>query len=192
LILGRLLPALALPALLMGQADRPRATITVKVLTTFGETIEGALVSMSSVGARAQFKKTGGEVRFEGLPFDRYVIEAKAPGFVTQRETIGVYQEQALYRMGLPLGITEASSPTEISGRVIGPVSPTNLWIRLVAVYEGGLIQCQIDQSSRYRFVSPDPGRYLLLLFDGGHLLGSKEVNFVGGKLSLDFDVGRK
>ena len=148
---NRLLPGLLLPLLVMAQgAKSPEAAVTVKVSTTFGEPVDGAQVSITSIGTKLQFMKTGEDVRFEGVPFDRYVIQAKAPGFVTQREVVGIYQEQFRYRMGLPLGTRDGGAPTEISGTVRTPGKLTDLWVRLLLVYAAGLLQCQTDRHGRY------------------------------------------
>jgi hypothetical protein len=171
-----------------GGADARRANVAITISTTLGEPINMAQVSLTSLGGGHQFKKSGESITFEGLPFDRYVIEAKAPGFTTQRETIGIYEEVVHYRMGLPLASREGSTSAEISGEV-DVSGKTDLWLRLVPVYAGGLIQCQPDHYGRYRFVSPDPGKYVLLFFEGGKLLSSKELDFVGGKMTVDLDV---
>lgn len=45
------------------------------------------------------------------------------------------------------------------------------MWIRLVPLYAGSLIENGIDSNGRFKIVGLSPGKYVLLLFEGQDLV---------------------
>ncbi len=171
------------------EADTASAKVSIQVSTTFGERIPEAQVLIKEVGPAAQYKKSGAQLRFK-LPFGKYVIQASAAGFLTSSETVGIYQRDVFYRLGLAVAPPHSSERTEISGAIAPPPPDiTDVWVRLLPVYTGGLIETQPDKSGGFHLVGIEPGRYVMLLFDKGRLLESKEVHFLGGKLTANLDL---
>jgi hypothetical protein len=166
------------------------ATARISVSTTFGEPVAQAQVLVKSVGPAAQYKQRGSEVRFDELPFGLYDIEVQAPGFIARRERVGIYQQDVFYRIGLAVSPPHTNERPAISGTIVPlPGRLNDIWVRLVALYAGSLIETQPDQSGTFHLVGIEPGRYVMLVFDRGQLLSSREVEFFGGKLTANVDL---
>lgn len=184
---GALLLAAAGFCMAQAKSDEASATLKVSVCTTFGEPVEQSQIVVTSVGPAGQFKKAGAAVRFDALPLGLYTIEAQAPGFISRKETVGIYQQELSYRVGLAVAAPHGSERTEISGGITPTLTKeTDVWVRFVALYDGGLIECQPDQSGKFHVTGIEPGKYVMLVFVKDRLLASREVEFLGAKLTVN------
>ena len=174
-------------------ADQVELTILrIVASTTFGNSVGAVRAVLSSVGPNEQYTREGENIAFEHIPFGVYDLELRAPGFKAHRERLGLYQAEVSYHVGLVVALPHSSKRTEISGLVLQvPKDASNLWIRLVSLYAGDLIEGRLDTRNRFRFVGISPGRYVLLLLDKGRVLDTQTVEFFGGTLALKVSGAR-
>jgi hypothetical protein len=169
------------------------ARLTFIVSTTFGEPLERAQVVLTSIGPKQRLtglSGSKGEVLLERVPFGLYEVEARVPGFEMRREKIGVYQQQLVYRLGLVLGYPHSAKRSQIAGSVSwGSGSKADLWVRLVSVFGGDVIENAVDRTGSFHLIGMAPGRYVLILFDKEKVLATKPVEVLGGSKIVNFSL---
>ncbi|HLG96094.1 MAG TPA: carboxypeptidase-like regulatory domain-containing protein [Bryobacteraceae bacterium] len=173
------------------------ARITVKVVTTFGESVSGAQVTLANVGTKDEISSSGGEAIFNRVPFGLYDVRVRLAGFLTRTERIRVYQPILAYQIGLELAPRHSYDQPQVSGTVVNAVGQkTSLWVRLVNLYSGDLVENAIAETGKFELVGMAPGKYVLLLFDNTTPLMMRTLDVLGGKqvveLRLEPSTGHK
>ena len=165
------------------------ADLSFIVSTTFGEPLEDAHLSLTSIGPVSKLMKASdvkGEARFARVPFGLYEVEILLPGFVPRRERIAVYGAQVVYRLGLALGYRHSTERTEIVGTV-SPVSRTGpeRWVRLLPLFGSDLIENSVARSGEFQLVGMAPGKYLLVVLEGGRVLSTEPIEVQQGSRTM-------
>jgi hypothetical protein len=156
------------------------ATVTIIPMTTFGERLSEvpAVAVLTSVGSKVRHESRSPDLKFEKLPFGLYEVRLQGLGFSTALEMVGVYQPHIEFRIALPLWGMHLDERPRVSGTVtLAEGGKGEMWIRLMPLYSGQLIQATIDQSGRFDVAGMPPGRYLLAIFQGSDLLHVESVD---------------
>lgn len=187
---------LALPAALFGVQLDPtseKSSLTVIVSTTFGVPLEKAQVVLTSIGPKQRLtglSGSRGEVSWKQVPFGLYEAEVIIPGFEARRERIGVYQQQLVYRLGVVLGYPHSSEHPQIVGSVFAaPGGSAGLWVRLVSLFGGDVIENAVDRAGGFHLTGMAPGLYVLILFEKEKLLATRSVELSGGSKTVKFSL---
>lgn len=166
------------------------ATVTVVVSDTFGKSIPGAKVTLTSVGPNEKFTAVGGEAKFEHIPFGRYDVDVRLVGFEPRKERVRVYQPNVVINAGLEPGATHSYERPEMSGSVRPDLKGRlGLWVRLVAIYSSDLVENAVDSSGHFELNGMAAGKYLLVLFEKDKVLASKPVDVLGGKQATELTI---
>lgn len=187
-----LLTAICFVSSAVGQTPGPQelANLDVSVCTTSGVAIDGARVALIGVGPKQTFQMTGGVARFKKIPYGLYDLEVQLVGFKVRRERIGVYQPDLAFRVGIDVGYPSLHERPELMGSIKpAPKHRSGMWIRLVPVYAGSLIENTVDSNGQFKIVGLSPGKYVLLLFNGEDLVTAQSIDFKGGSQSADITV---
>jgi hypothetical protein len=168
-------------------AEEGAAIIRILVSTTFGESAGKVQAVLTGIGPKEQFNQTGEEIRFDHIPFGLYELEVQAPGFYPHREQVGIYQKEIWYRIGLSVAILHSEKRPELWGTVT-PFREysKDIWVRLMSVYSGDLIENRVEGSGHFEVAGLYPGRYLLFVFDKDRLIDWRSVDFLGGQQRVD------
>ncbi len=178
---------------LQSAEESETARLTFIISTTFGEPLEKAQVLLTSIGPKQRLtglSGSNGAVLLEQVPFGLYEVEVRVLGFETRRERIGVYQQQLVCRLGLVLGYPHSTDRSEISGSVSSASgSKADLWVRLVSVFGGDLIENAVDRTGSFHIIGMAPGRYVLILFEKEKVLATKSVEVSAGSKTVNFSL---
>lgn len=170
----------------LGQASAQvpdRANVNILVFTTFGDRVQNATVTLRAIGPDTMFKATGGDAQFPIVPFGLYDLDVELAGFLPRRERVRVYQSSLAIRVGLELASTHSYKPVKLSGSVEpNAKGKSNLWVRLVPLYNSELIDNSVDTSGQFELKGMAPGKYLLCLFQQDKLLAIKSVDLLQGE----------
>jgi hypothetical protein len=169
-----------------------QASVSVGASTTFGEPLAKVLVVLKAVGPTAEYRQTGGTIRFERVPFGLYDVEIQAPGFSTRRERVGIYQPEVRLWFGLVVAPLHSVERSEVVGS-IAPMESDHrvLWVRLVPLYSSDFIEDQVTPAGKFHLAGLQPGKYVLLVFDKEKLIMTKPLEYSGGKLTLNLDMAK-
>lgn len=174
-------------------AQEETADIRVIVSDTSGRPIPGATVTLISVGPNEKFTATGGEAKFQKIPFGRYSLETRLLGFEPWKQVVRVYQPSLVFRIGLELGADHAYERAELSGAIKpGVGGRSDLWVRLMALYTSDLIENAVDSSGHFELNGMAHGKYLLFLFEKGKLLATKPIDVLGGNQIVELTLEMK
>ena len=177
---------MASAALVFGQLparEAERANVTVVVCDTFGGSITGAKVSLTSVGPKEMFTAVGGAAKFDRIPFGLYDVEVSLLGFKLRNERVRVYQSNLVFQISLELGYPHGYVRPELSGSVQPYVTgQSELWVRLMALYSSDLVENTVTSAGKFELAGMAPGKYVLLIFQKDTVLAMKPVDILGGK----------
>ena len=169
------------------------ASVKVAVCDSFGESIPGAQVTLTSIGPKEKFSAAGGEAKFDRIPFGLYDLEVRLPGFLTRKEQIRVYQPTLVFQISVELAPTHSYERAELAGSIRPDVKGrANLWVRLMALYSSDLVENAVDSSGTFELDGMAVGKYLLILFEKGKVLAMKPVDVRGGKQVIDVALTSK
>jgi hypothetical protein len=167
------------------------ATVRLVLSSTFGKPLGEALAVLKAVGPTEEYRQSGNPVVFPRIPFGLYDLEIYAGGFATLRQRVGIYSSEVRLRLGL---YVSQLGPEDRRPEVAGTIkshekSQKDLWVRLVPWYSGDFIEDQVTPSGEFCLRDVHPGRYVLLVFDSEKLIITKQLEYPGGKLSLNLDL---
>jgi hypothetical protein len=171
-------------------AADPSDVSVVKVIVrdSFGRPLPGASVTLTSIGPNEIFRSVGGEAKFDKIPTGLYELDVSLPGFVPRKERLQIYQPNLTFRVGLDLGYNHNSVSPMLSGSAPDEWrGAPDLWVRLMPLYGGDLVENAVDRSGRFQLLGMYPGKYLLILFQGEKPLTMKPLDVLGGKQIVEF-----
>ena len=123
------------------------------------------------------------------VPFGLYEAEVRVPGFEVRREKIGVYQQELMYRLGVVLNYPHSTERPEIAGAVSFPGSRKDLWVRLVSIFGGDVIENAVDHNGAFHLTGAAPGKYILVLLRKETVLATRAIEVLGGSTVVNFTV---
>jgi len=173
--------------------DSGLATVKVAVSDTFGAPVQGAKLTLTSIGPNEKFTALGGEANFERIPYGRYDLEVRLTGFEPRKERIRVYQPRVVFRVGLELGASHSYQRPNVFGSVGSDLKGrSDLWVRFMAIYSGDLVENAVDSLGHFEFDGMAAGKYLLFLVHKDQVLSMKPVDILGGKQVIEVTIEPK
>ncbi len=180
-------------AVTFGQQPAPEsdlAVVTVVVSDTFGRPIPGAQITLAAVGPSEKFTAIGGETTLEPIPFGRYDLQVRLAGFEPRSERIRIYQPIAVFHIGLEAGAIHSDKRPELAGTISPDTKGrSDLWVRLVALYSGDLVENTVDRSGHFELGGMALGKYLLFLFQKDKVVATKTLDVLGGKQAVELTL---
>ena len=181
---------------LQGVETSPVARLEIRVLSNAGEPLSEARVTLSGGGPNPQFAAVSGingNLKFEHVPFGKWDLNVSLPGFQTHKERIAVYQSLLTFRLGLALGYPHDSERPEVSGSILAVKSRdvSAMWVRLVSLYGGSLIENSVDSYGNFRLMGMEVGSYILLVIDGNKVVATKSVDVTIKRQELRIELSQ-
>lgn len=163
------------------------ASVKALVSDSFGRSVHGATVTLTSIGPNQKFTRVGGEASFAKIPFGLYNVRVQLPGFLPRNEQIRVYQPNLVLKIGLELVATHSYERPVLSGSVSGDLKGrSDLWVRLVSLYSSDLVENNVDASGKFDLEGMAPGKYLLILLEKDQVLSMRPVDILEGKQEIE------
>ena len=145
-----------------------------------GEPVNGALVVLIAGGRQAQFSTPDGTFEFGGLLRGRYMVEAKKPGYFSERD-LGLVRGPMESNYDVPAeedAVVKLTPEGVIYGRVEDekgrPVEGLNVQAEMWVVADGkrqlqpGRVNVQTDDEGNFRIAELRPGDYFLKYSENG------------------------
>jgi hypothetical protein len=167
------------------------ATVRLVLSSTLGKPLGRALAVLKAIGPSEEYRQSGDPITFPRVPFGLYDLEIYASGFATLHQRVGIYNSEVRLRLGLYVSqLGPEDQRPEVAGSIKSyEKGQRNLWVRLVPWYSGDFVEDQVAPSGEFCLRDVHPGRYVLLVFDSEKLLITKQVEYTGGRLSLNLDL---
>jgi hypothetical protein len=161
-----------------------------------GEPLANAVVEITSVGPKRKLSgasNSHGVVILDQVPIGLYDVDVTLAGFRSRRERIGVYQDEISFRLGLVLGYPSSAGRSA----VLGSISRTTkngprLWVRLVPLFGGELIENSVDKSGEFRLLDVPPGIHVLLVLQGETVLATRRIDVGLEPLTISIPLDEK
>ncbi len=166
------------------------ASIKISIYTTFGEPVSRAQVTLTSIGPKETFSASGGEAKFDRIPFGLYDLDIRLPGFLPRKERIRIYQRNLALQIGLELAPTHVYERPELTGTVKSSAKlPAGLWARLVGLYTSDFAENAVDSSGTFELDGMARGKYLLIVLQKDTVVATKPLEIMGGKQRIEITL---
>ena len=170
-----------------------KATVLVVVSDCFGKSIPDARVTLQQGQMEFRFVATAGTAKVHGIPFGLYDLKVEEPGFEPWHEPLRVYQSSMAIRAGIEVSAGHLYRRPEVMGSINGNLAAwPNLWVRLMPIYSGQLVEANVDRTGNFELDQMAVGRYLVILFSNDEVLATKALTVRGGKQSIDLAIQSK
>jgi hypothetical protein len=118
-----------------------------------------------------------------------YELEVKLPGFLTRRVAVKVYQRSLTFRIGLQVAVIDSSDRAVLIGIVVDAVSSSELWVRLVSLYNSDFVENAVAADGTFELSGMAAGPAVLLVFDKEKLVVIKALTILGNRQSVSVSL---
>ena len=141
-------------------------TLIIEALTSTGKPIDEFHATLFTRGIAQRREAVGSRLVFDGLHAERYRVQVRSKGYMFAEHFVTVVPGETWLPIVLQLDIPICYTwPHRLRGRVVTTGSPSQLWLKLVSVFEGKCLHARLDAAGNFALSGMPPGKYFLFVY---------------------------